>query len=174
MLLSQIALVALSAGWLRSDYRSDAVVGFGPNGFALAWASSDGVVRLGSARMPVSSRRSWQVAGFITDSDLIRSYERAVFSMPVHDYRLAGFDLSYCNHGLPADGPNSFAALVAIPYAFLVLLAALPQFRALWLFRRLRLRVKRGQCSACGYDLRASPEQCPECGKHRTGSPLAA
>jgi len=35
-----------------------------------------------------------------------------------------------------------------------------------WLLciRRNRVRIERGQCPACGYDLRGSPGLCPECG----------
>jgi hypothetical protein len=58
---------------------------------------------------------------------------------------------------------------IGVPFWLMaVLLAILPAWAAVghivrWLRRRARLG--RGQCTACGYDLRATPERCPECGK---------
>jgi hypothetical protein len=51
-----------------------------------------------------------------------------------------------------------------IPHWFVVLLASLAP--GVWLIRRHRRasRVRLGRCAGCGYDLRASPGRCPECG----------
>ncbi|MDB5355960.1 MAG: hypothetical protein JWN24_2413 [Phycisphaerales bacterium] len=53
---------------------------------------------------------------------------------------------------------------LVIPLWFLILLAAVaPVVRARSAVR-LRRRVKLNLCATCGYDLRATPERCPECG----------
>ncbi|HEV7302501.1 MAG TPA: hypothetical protein VGN72_24395 [Tepidisphaeraceae bacterium] len=50
--------------------------------------------------------------------------------------------------------------LITIPYWMLMLLSTVaPLIR----WRRSRLHAN-GLCRACGYDLRATPDRCPECG----------
>lgn len=62
-----------------------------------------------------------------------------------------------------ADGAEG-SRFIAVPYwALFVSTAALPAGRVL-LWRRARRRAHAGYCRACGYDLRASGERCPECG----------
>jgi hypothetical protein len=54
-------------------------------------------------------------------------------------------------------------AQIAVPWWFLALLFSILPGRAIWVWHRKR-RYPPGYCAACGYDLRATPDRCPECG----------
>jgi len=56
------------------------------------------------------------------------------------------------------------ALLITFPYWMAALAAAI--LPAVWTIRQRRQRRRRsfGLCHVCGYDMRATPERCPECG----------
>ncbi len=65
------------------------------------------------------------------------------------------------------DGDTTVEVSYEVPYwlpltAFAILSAT--AFAALRARARRRMRRRRGLCLGCGYDLRASPDRCPECG----------
>ena len=63
--------------------------------------------------------------------------------------------------------PDTVRREVIVPCWTVALPASIPSM--IWLMRRRRNSIRRrrqdrGLCSRCGYDLRATPGRCPECG----------
>jgi hypothetical protein len=52
-----------------------------------------------------------------------------------------------------------------IPHWFIALILIAPPLLILRRLRCLRRRLAAGLCPGCGYDLRASKDRCPECGR---------
>jgi hypothetical protein len=60
------------------------------------------------------------------------------------------------------DGPACDGYIIAMPFWFIfAAFALIPVAHLLW---RHRKNVTPGSCVRCGYDVRATPERCPECG----------
>jgi len=72
------------------------------------------------------------------------------------DFAFAGFNVYY----QPASALRPDFREVVVPHYFLLLLTLVLPAR--WWVTRKRLAP--GACARCGYDLRATPDRCPECG----------
>jgi hypothetical protein len=85
-------------------------------------------------------------------------------------YRRVEFPLRLSGGLLHAYGNSKLVAQqrtrsLSVSYWLLATLLCLPAIPLAIRHRKIRQRRKQGLCLHCGYDLRASPERCPECGK---------
>lgn len=140
--LSLLLCVVAAMLWLRSHWITDAIVYIGPSGTHLA-QTAGGHLLLGgeNAAHPVQRlcRDSW--------------------TCPVTDWEERTLWLTRGCLRLP------FTRVCAIPFCLITAcLAILPSFWSASTLRQRQHRRRLGLCPSCGYDLRASLDDCPECG----------
>jgi hypothetical protein len=151
--MAVMALVARS--FWRDDY-ADCTVNL-PGGSVVYTAESlRGTMELRVAILPgVNPSRSsalaaipirWRLRVFPVGND--PAYPQAL-------WRFAGEN---AGNGLRGPGPGRVGIFFPAWVAILVN-ALLPIWRLTW-----RKAIKPGLCAKCGYDLRATPDRCPECG----------
>ena len=182
--LSLLLFVTIIALWLRSHRVADRVTWVRSSTAAeqhLGYtASGAGVVGIGYVRLissPLVVEDDGPMAAIaLPNRALGLSWERlpdaatAVTIIPSH-YRARptlsqrlGFTRAADSGTLYSDSLSVEGRFIGVPYwAPATHTALLP---AAWLTRHLRARRRRAGrfCPQCGYDLRASPERCPECG----------
>jgi hypothetical protein len=160
--LSLVLFLATLALWMRSYWRFDTLAGSSGglhSSQTFEMQSSFGELGGGifESGPPLRAVPEWQ---YLATSDprghTVKSWTRRLPWAQVASFLCFG----YVENPVPG---NSFRA-VYFPHWFLAMLfAVLPSVR-LRAILRTRRRNRAGLCPHCGYDLRATPERCPECG----------
>jgi hypothetical protein len=169
--------LALLAGvivlWVRSPRHAPVLALRGPGGFLDGAAADRGGFLLALTEIPFDGEFGpADLPGQLTASRASMVSPTADEFAPLHDaifdpqntpWSIFGFHGARGQLAIaPQLSPRYSAVLV--PYWFIIALLFLPT--ALLLRREMRrIRRKRlGLCPVCGYDIRASGSQCPECG----------
>ena len=156
--LSLLLFVAFAALWVRSMWAADVVtLQVDRSADSCLWVYAEihrNGMGVGTHRRPLredSGRWEWQHgaarsyagAGWAVGS----AFNRVGFSCGTYDHR---------DHHIVA---------ACAPFGFLLPAAAvLPAARFYAARRARRCKQTQGRCVQCGYDLRATPTRCPECG----------
>src|SRR4051812_42012733 len=114
-------------------------------------------------------------AGRETDEWLRRItlwFSGIIFSLSITIYLINEYGIYYCPtelwkntmSRLPVDSRNEIRliSIFGICFCGLIYVGNLAVFNKKII---RKLRIARGHCPRCNYDLRATPEKCPECGK---------
>ena len=170
--------------WVRSYWRYEEI-SFGGTRFAVRGASRSFTCESGAGGLYFY----FDQAHFLRASDAVRcakeeqafryfGYDNPSYPGPTSDgppslWSRAGFHIARKTEQIDQNstmGYDGFAAdwftslQITVPYYSVQLVSALLPVAALVKIARRTHRQRAGLCPSCGYDLRATPDRCPECG----------
>jgi hypothetical protein len=164
--LSPVICVATAVLWVRSHWFEDDVGIYGPNENYVCASSGGNLLFIlcptyhGPKAIRYSAKMEWDYVSAKLTSLGASSITFAKYR------RLAWLGFAYDpNHLIQGNGRiyyNGYRLFVP-HWLFCLLFLAAP---AAWYWQRIRDRrlAAEGRCLTCGYDLRATPDRCPECG----------
>jgi hypothetical protein len=156
--ISLIASIATADLWARSYTLMDAI--------DLRWSSGEaapGTVHGGFALAAVFRPNAVRPPGLhfrIGSRNYPEEYSSVQRLLPKQEWHDWG-GMVFVNYKQPS---GTRLLLISVPGWIVLSVMSMPLL--VWLFFRVRNRrqVKAGSCPVCGYDLRATPDRCPECG----------
>jgi len=164
-------VVVAAIGWVRSYWSIDAVHWSDSQHFVSVLSSGG---RINVHATDWQGKTAWTSGWTFTATSHANPASRPMWETDPDIYgrrRLLGFEWSTDLSPWPSNQTVFLSfylppyTLIAVPYWAVVLLAMLPWLLPALRGHRRRARQRRGLCPVCGYDLRATPTACPECGR---------
>jgi hypothetical protein len=159
-----LACLVVISGWVHSYVCSDSLLYTHQSHFLKIYSQTGRAMIHWSGGWPGAS------FGLVTESHpLTAGYPDSRYFLNSCTHRLGSFGLFHGRIGF--NKANSGAPPASMPYTIVVIpdwfaFALTAMSPVVWLrdHRRRGRYVTPGHCASCGYDLRATPDRCPECG----------
>lgn len=184
--------VAIGASWVKSLRARPSWENLGGNGALYRFESYNGAINLKRTWLLSGDTERWNNGGPLRVRAKYgdayygygvpkRNLRRLGFALVQYEYPIGGDYRSERDYSDPSHSRGKVIARqisppraivgslqVSIPYWFLLVCAGLPLVVQLRRVRKWRRARRPGLCARCGYDLRATPTRCPECGRINT------
>lgn len=164
--MSLLLFIASVMVWIRSDFELDQftfIWNKSPNAFAslqVQWDVGRLQLNFDKYRSAQSAQIRWDYWPAIGTNRI--SHARVMIFIPM--WNTSWFEFTHAN--FPSHSGNfqrESYVFIGPLWGITLILCLLPLLLTVQTVRRRKL-ARRGLCRHCGYDLRATPDRCPECG----------